>query len=87
MLLQIHEPGQTPLPHEGHKGAAVGIDLGTTNSVVAVSESGVASVLRDEQGHALIPSVVFYGEDGSVVVGEAARRGRRNGRAKPRRVL
>jgi molecular chaperone HscA len=74
MLLQIHEPGQTPLPHEGHKGAAIGIDLGTTNSVVAVSESGVANVLRDEQGHALIPSVVFYGEDGSTVVGEAARR-------------
>jgi molecular chaperone HscA len=74
MLLQIHEPGQTPLPHEGHRDAAVGIDLGTTNSVVAVSEAGKADVLRDDHGRGLIPSVVFYGDDGSVTVGEAARR-------------
>jgi len=74
MLLQIHEPGQTPLPHEGHKSAAVGIDLGTTNSVVAVSEAGKADVLRDEHGRGLIPSVVCYAEDGSAIVGEDARR-------------
>ena len=58
-LLQIHEPGETPLPHEG--GAAVGIDLGTTHSVVAVAQSGVATVLRDICGGALVPSVVYYG--------------------------
>jgi molecular chaperone HscA len=74
MLLQIHEPGETPLPHEGHKGGAVGIDLGTTNSVVAVSEGGAASVLRDDHGSGLIPSVVYYADDGQVVVGETARR-------------
>ncbi len=74
MLLQIHEPGQTPLPHEGHRGGAVGIDLGTTNSVVAVAESGVTNVLRDEHGNGLVPSVVYYGDDGAVIVGETARR-------------
>jgi molecular chaperone HscA len=74
MLLQIHEPGQTPLPHEGHRGGAVGIDLGTTNTVVAVSEGASASVLRDDHGRGLIPSVVYYAPDGTAVVGEDARR-------------
>ena len=46
-LLQIHEPGQTPAPHEGERGLAVGIDLGTTNSVVAISRGQSAEVLRD----------------------------------------
>ena len=55
MLLDIYEPGQTPLPHEGERGLAVGIDLGTTNSVVAVARDGKAEVLRDERGRALLP--------------------------------
>ena len=71
MLLDIHEPGQSPLPHESV--AAIGIDLGTTNSVVAVSQEGRPEVIRSASGEALIPSVVAYGEDGSVSVGEAAR--------------
>jgi len=73
MLLQIHEPGQTPTPHEQDRGLAVGIDLGTTNSVVAVAIAGRAEVLRDEEGGGLLPSVVAYGADGSVLVGEKAR--------------
>jgi len=73
MLLQIHEPGQTPAPHEQERGLAVGIDLGTTNSVVAVSIAGRPEVLRDAEGDGLLPSVVAYGADGSVLVGEKAR--------------
>ncbi|PSJ44936.1 Fe-S protein assembly chaperone HscA [Zobellella endophytica] len=61
-LLQISEPGQSAAPHE-HKWA-VGIDLGTTNSLVAVVRSGLAETLPDEQGRALLPSVVHYLEDG-----------------------
>jgi len=74
MLLQLHEPGESPAPHESERGLAVGIDLGTTNSVVAVARDGEVEVLRDAQGKALIPSVVYYGDDGSVVVGQDARR-------------
>jgi molecular chaperone HscA len=73
-LLQIHEPGETPLPHEGEGDIAIGIDLGTTNSVVAVSRERKPEVLRDEDGGALLPSVVAYAADRSAVVGEAARR-------------
>jgi len=73
VLLQIHEPGETPAPHESEKGAAVGIDLGTTNSVVAVAFEGEVEVLRAADGKALIPSVVHYGDDGSVEVGVKAR--------------
>lgn len=69
-LLQIHEPGQTPVPHA--QGVAVGIDLGTTHSVVAIASDGVATVLRDLCGGALVPSVVYYGS-GSIEVGKAAR--------------
>jgi molecular chaperone HscA len=71
MLLDIYEPGETPLPHEGDRGIAVGIDLGTTNSVVAVARDGTVEVLRDTQGRALLPSVVAYGDD--VAVGHDAR--------------
>jgi molecular chaperone HscA len=73
MLLQIHEPGQTPQPHEEDRGLAIGIDLGTTNSVAALAIGDRAQVLRDEHGDGLLPSVVAYGADGSVLVGEAAR--------------
>ena len=76
MLIQLHEPGQSPVPHDGDTRLAVGIDLGTTNSVVAISTGNKAEVIRDESGRALIPSVVAYHPDGGVVVGEAARRER-----------
>ncbi len=72
-LLQIFEPGETPLPHERDRALAVGIDLGTTNSVVAVSSEGKPEVLRDEDGQALVPSVVAYAPDGSAIVGGMAR--------------
>ncbi|HWI36716.1 MAG TPA: Fe-S protein assembly chaperone HscA [Burkholderiales bacterium] len=68
-LLQISEPGQSPAPHE-HR-LAVGIDLGTTNSLVATVRSGVATVLADAQGRPLLPSIVRYGK-GKVEVGYPA---------------
>lgn len=68
-LLQISEPGHSPAPHQ-HK-LAVGIDLGTTNSLVATVRSGMSTVLHDEHGHALLPSVVRYLKDGIVVGHEA----------------
>ncbi|MGE0422999.1 MAG: Fe-S protein assembly chaperone HscA [Reyranellaceae bacterium] len=71
-LMEIHEPGQTPLPHEGERGLAVGIDLGTTNSVVAIARESIAEVLRDEHGDGLVPSVVFYGDDDQAIVGKQA---------------
>jgi molecular chaperone HscA len=74
MLLQIHEPGQTPLPHENEKGLAVGIDLGTTNSVVAISRDQKVEVVRDARGSGLVPSVVAYIEGAEPLVGEIARR-------------
>jgi len=73
VLLQIHEPGETPLPHEGEGQLAVGIDLGTTNSVVAISQDDKSEVLRDENGTALVPSVVAYAPDGSSIVGQLAK--------------
>jgi molecular chaperone HscA len=69
-LLQISEPGQSAAPHE-HR-LAVGIDLGTTNSLVATVRSGVATVLPDAQGRRLLPSIVRYRADGRVEVGYAA---------------
>ncbi|HEY9164220.1 MAG TPA: Fe-S protein assembly chaperone HscA [Magnetovibrio sp.] len=73
-LLQIHEPGQTPTPHQGETELAIGIDLGTTNSVVAMSNEGKVEVLMDQDGKALVPSVVAYAPDGSAIVGELAKR-------------
>ncbi|MFA7291591.1 MAG: Fe-S protein assembly chaperone HscA [Rhodocyclaceae bacterium] len=66
-LLQIAEPGQSAAPHE-HK-LAVGIDLGTTNSLVATVRSGIAVVLSDELGRSLLPSVVHYTADGHPEIG------------------
>ncbi|RAU21468.1 Fe-S protein assembly chaperone HscA [Paramagnetospirillum kuznetsovii] len=74
MLLQLHEPGESPAPHESERGLAVGIDLGTTNSVVAVARDGDTEVLRDADGKGLIPSVVYYAADGEITVGQDARR-------------
>src|SRR5258708_37612618 len=69
-LLQISEPGQSPEPH-GHR-LAVGIDLGTTNSLVAAVRSGIAGVLNGHDGHALLPSIVRYMRGGRTVVGREA---------------
>ena len=70
-LLQIAEPGQSAAPHQ-HK-RAVGIDLGTTNSLVAAVRSGRADTLGDEQGRSLLPSVVHYQAD-AIRVGFDAKR-------------
>jgi len=72
-LLEIHEPGETPLPHAGEGSLAVGIDLGTTNSVVAIAREGKPAALHDETGKALVPSVVAYPVSGGVLVGDEAR--------------
>ena len=72
-LFQISEPGLSAAPHE-HR-LAIGIDLGTTNSLVASVISGVAEVIRDEKGDALLPSAVRYSADGSVTVGREALEG------------
>lgn len=69
-LLQISEPGLSTAPHQ-HR-LAVGIDLGTTNSLVATVRNGISVVLNDEHGRAMLPSVVRYAADGAVVVGESA---------------
>ncbi len=71
-LLQISEPGMSAAPHQ-HK-LAVGIDLGTTNSLVATVRSGLSHVLGDEHGHTLLPSVVHYAENGTIVVGTEAQK-------------
>ncbi len=69
---QLQRHGQR-LAHVAH-GAAVGIDLGTTNSLVAVIDSnGAPRVLRDSSNSTLVPSVVAYTPDGTVLVGQAAR--------------
>jgi molecular chaperone HscA len=69
-LFQISEPGQSPAPHQQR--LAVGIDLGTTNSLVATVRSGSATVLPDAQGRSLLPSIVRYLPEGRVQVGYAA---------------
>ncbi|WP_445677144.1 Fe-S protein assembly chaperone HscA [Pseudomonas aeruginosa] len=69
-LLQIAEPGQSPKPHE--RRLAVGIDLGTTNSLVAAVRSGVAEPLPDAQGCLILPSAVRYHAE-RAEVGESAR--------------
>src|SRR5438477_6638173 len=61
-LFQISEPGETPVQHMRRR--AVGIDLGTTNSLVATVRNGYAVVLPDEQGRPLVPSIVRYAERG-----------------------
>jgi len=68
-LLQIAEPGQSAAPHE-HK-LAIGIDLGTTNSLVATVQSGEARTITDESGEAMLPSVVRY-QAGGITVGADA---------------
>ena len=70
-LLQISEPGESPEPHQ--RKLAVGIDLGTTHSLVATVRSGSAEVIVDEEGRALLPSIVRYLPDGQVTAGYEAR--------------
>ena len=70
-LLQISEPGQAPDPHQ--RRVAVGIDLGTTHSLVAAVRHGVAECLPDDQGRVLLPSVVRYLGGGRRQIGEEAR--------------
>ena len=60
-LLQIAEPGQSSNPHEHRIG--IGIDLGTTNSLVATVRSGVPKILQDQHDHSLLPSIVHFGKD------------------------
>ena len=66
-LLQIAEPGQSPLPHSGQAGG--GIDLGTTNSLVATVRGGRPTVLPDEEGAVMLPSVVNYTDPAASVGG------------------
>ena len=68
-LLQIAEPGEAPAPHAHRR--AIGIDLGTTNSLVATVRSGMPVVLQDAKGRPLLPSIVCYAPDG-VEVGHVA---------------
>jgi molecular chaperone HscA len=75
-LFQIAEPGQSAAPHEER--LAVGIDLGTTNSLVASVISGSPEVILDEEGQALLPSVVHYAADGTTDVGARALRDAEN---------
>ena len=70
-LLQISEPGESTAPHQ-HR-LAVGIDLGTTNSLVASVRSGVAETLPDQHGQHLLPSVVYLRQNEAPIVGAAAK--------------
>lgn len=69
-LLQIAEPGQSAAPHQ--QKLAVGIDLGTTNSLIATVRNSHSDVLLDEQNRPLLPSVVHFGKDDNVIVGYEA---------------
>jgi molecular chaperone HscA len=69
-LLQLSEPGESPDPHT--RRVAVGIDLGTTHSLVAAMRHGHAQCLPDEQGRVLLPSIVRYRADGGCDIGHAA---------------
>lgn len=70
MLLQLSEPGVKP---QTNKKLAVGIDLGTTNTLVAIYENGVAKCLENEYGKTSTPSIVYYHTNGAILVGEKAR--------------
>ena len=72
-LLQISEPGATPDPHQ--RRIAIGIDLGTTHSLVAAVRNGVAECLPDADGKTQLPSVVRYCPNNCVVAGNAAKAG------------
>ncbi|MFW8566309.1 Fe-S protein assembly chaperone HscA [Orrella sp. 11846] len=69
-LLQISEPGLSPAPHE--RRVAIGIDLGTTHSLVAAVRHSVAQVLQDEHEQALLPSAVYYESPTDILIGQEA---------------
>ncbi len=69
-LLQISEPGMSTVPHQ--RRLAIGIDLGTTNSLVATVRSSIAEVLNDEEGRPLLPSIVRYLPNGHAHIGYKA---------------
>lgn len=69
-LLHISEPGSSPDPHQRRIG--IGIDLGTTHSLVAAVRDSLPQCLPDEQGRVILPSAVHYATDGRVLIGEAA---------------
>jgi molecular chaperone HscA len=69
-LLQIAEPGESAAPHQ--QKLAVGIDLGTTNSLVATVRSGLSMVISDELGRPLLPSIVRFRANGCTEVGYEA---------------
>ncbi|MGE5713991.1 MAG: Hsp70 family protein, partial [Betaproteobacteria bacterium] len=71
-LLQIAEPGESAAPHQHRH--AVGIDLGTTNSLVATVRNSIPVVIDDAEGRALLPSIVRYRADGTAEVGYAAQK-------------
>jgi molecular chaperone HscA len=73
-LLQISEPGMSTAPHQ-HR-LAVGIDLGTTNSLVATVRNSIPEVLSDEEGRPLLPSVVRYLPNGHANIGHKAQAAR-----------
>jgi molecular chaperone HscA len=73
-LLQISEPGESPDPHT--RRLAVGIDLGTTNSLVATIRNAVPECLPDDAGRSMLPSAVQYAEGGEITVGHEALRHR-----------
>jgi molecular chaperone HscA len=70
MLLQIHEPNQTPMPHSERAEIAVGIDLGTTNSIVAISQNEIPQVVSDESGVFITPSTLSLLKNGELIVGD-----------------
>ena len=72
-LLDIHKPGETPLPHAGEGSLAVGIDLGTTNSTASVFDGEKVTLVRNGQGATLTPSVVRIDARGVATVGARAR--------------
>jgi len=65
-LLKIEEPGQTPLPHQKNDEIAIGIDLGTTNSLVAIKENDEIIIIPDEKGNLIHPSIVEFLENGQI---------------------
>lgn len=71
-LMQIAEPGQSPEPHQNK--LAIGIDLGTTNSLVATVRSGEPTCIATSDGEHLLPSAVHYGADGSICVGQEVKK-------------
>ncbi|MDR0234635.1 MAG: Fe-S protein assembly chaperone HscA [Zoogloeaceae bacterium] len=73
-LFQISEPGESASPHQ--RRLAVGIDLGTTHTLVATVKSGMAVVLNDEAGRPFLPSIVRYTPEGDIETGYAAERWR-----------